>query len=144
MTKEKSLKEKLTDIMRQMRKYAEDCENDTCKDCHFSYFCGNGYSPNKIADTLAEVVELIGITVDALISKFIDKDIKAVEEGRGTMTDKQALEILKKWLEFDREMIGDAPKSDYDKFVSEENKALEIAIEALEKRVELKENITAI
>ena len=51
------------------------------------------------------------------------------------MTDKQALELLEEFLKTDREMIGDTPKSDYDKFVMRQDEALEIAIEALRKQI---------
>ena len=76
------MKNELKKIAKLMRTYAEDCESDTCKDCHFSYFCGNGYYPSKIADTFEEVVELIDITVDAFMSKLTDKAIKAAEDKK--------------------------------------------------------------
>lgn len=51
------------------------------------------------------------------------------------MTDKKALEILEEWLETDRKMIGDTPKSDYDKFIMKQDEAVEVAIEALRKQI---------
>ena len=51
------------------------------------------------------------------------------------MDNLRAKEILERWLEIDRHYYDKEPESDFDKFVSEQDEAVEMAIIALEKSI---------